>query len=1251
MITETAFRCGYPLRRWCRGLQVILEKKAGVRLVNKLRAILLMEADFNFGNKLLIGHRMLEHASQRSLIPPELYGGIKGKRADTLALSRRLFTDILNQKRRPGAIASVDAESCYDRISHTAASLACQRWGVPPPAIVAMLSAIQRMQFHLRTAFGDSSCAYSSDEHHLFQGICQGNGAGPAVWTAISSCIVDTFRYSLPNTPLLSPISPSHSLSLSGLLFVDDTDILLVGRDSSTSDCDIINELQHRVNLWEGLLHASGGALSSEKCSWSLISHSRSSPKLLHLTTNSSPGTISLPCRPSTTLTRPIRRLEPWETTTVVGVVQAVDGNMKGQVAALQQIANTWSTSLSRHPIPRHLAWLALRSKIWASLRYPLACTTITKNEGHLIVSRLYRQALPRLGAVRTLPNAIKFGPAKFQGLGLPHPYYYQGALQVSNLLHFFFSQGVEGTALRISWEHLQLQLGTATPFLSLSFPLWGHLATPCWLTSLWQFVSDYGIVVAGFPPVFSPLPRMNDRYIMDILVPDGRLSRMTLQACNRVRMGIHALTLTDLTTGDGLRLRWEFLRPSATSCIPIVSNYEWPPSPFSGHDSRLWNTSLLSCIGLTPPTSLGPWIHSSHHRYWEWWADPSAPFLYHRKPGSAFCSRYKLREGCRTRRQAYALHSVVPITHLSPTLQRTTITWAPSRNLVYFEGYSPHHNLVPSASSPTPPVLPDAPSAFPTLEAYLRSLPLSSHWPLTDTSFPDNGLPIAMAISNGTALSACDGSYMPSLDSRRASAAWIMSAPDLHSDSQCSGATLVSGSAPWVNSYRAELQGLHATLLATDVICKYHRVSSGHLRICCDNLRAVTLANFSPSALRPHLSHLDLLRGICTIRSSLPISVSIVHVTGHQDSADLYEALAPEAQLNVLCDQRAKQYLLQSIQTSRACPSQSIYQEGLSVSLDSTKLYDNISSTIMDYASGHDLRDYFIAKDIFTPVSFLTVNWEAIGSALSSMPNALRLWVVKFTSGFSGTAVRLHQWNLWPSPLCPCCGLSPEYTIHLMECSSPPIVEARSRGLATLTTWLHHWDTHPALTQLLQSLCTPNPSFPLLPPDTPSLPLLQLAFARQLSLGQKNLWFGRLVSDWHSIQATFYQSIQSRRKSRAWASGLVRVLLDVCHGVWSARNEIVHSRTLHGIDILETTQLTIAIQEQFTLGVATLLPADRHLITSRPMDCIHALPVDQKRVWLASIRLARELGSESLQSDQHQMSAIMRQWLHPQSP
>jgi hypothetical protein len=49
-------RGGCSPERWGHGLKVLLEKVAGVALVNKLHVILLMEADFNYMNRWVFGY-------------------------------------------------------------------------------------------------------------------------------------------------------------------------------------------------------------------------------------------------------------------------------------------------------------------------------------------------------------------------------------------------------------------------------------------------------------------------------------------------------------------------------------------------------------------------------------------------------------------------------------------------------------------------------------------------------------------------------------------------------------------------------------------------------------------------------------------------------------------------------------------------------------------------------------------------------------------------------------------------------------------------------------------------------------------------------------------------------------------------------------------------------------------------------------------------------------------------------------------
>ncbi len=71
----------------------MLEKTLGVTLVSKLRAILLMEADFNATNKIIYGGRMMTNVRRCNLMPEEIFSE-KNRMADDGTLCKTLFYDI-----------------------------------------------------------------------------------------------------------------------------------------------------------------------------------------------------------------------------------------------------------------------------------------------------------------------------------------------------------------------------------------------------------------------------------------------------------------------------------------------------------------------------------------------------------------------------------------------------------------------------------------------------------------------------------------------------------------------------------------------------------------------------------------------------------------------------------------------------------------------------------------------------------------------------------------------------------------------------------------------------------------------------------------------------------------------------------------------------------------------------------------------------------------------------------------------------
>jgi hypothetical protein len=97
LLAYAAVRRGYSPAWWERALSCMLEKVAGVSLVEKMRAILLMEADFYFMNKIIYGDRMLSNDARRyGYMAKEIFSE-RGRTAEDGSLAKVLFYDIVRQ--------------------------------------------------------------------------------------------------------------------------------------------------------------------------------------------------------------------------------------------------------------------------------------------------------------------------------------------------------------------------------------------------------------------------------------------------------------------------------------------------------------------------------------------------------------------------------------------------------------------------------------------------------------------------------------------------------------------------------------------------------------------------------------------------------------------------------------------------------------------------------------------------------------------------------------------------------------------------------------------------------------------------------------------------------------------------------------------------------------------------------------------------------------------------------------------------
>jgi len=187
--------------------------------------------------------------------------------------------------------------------------------------------------------------------------------------------------------------------------------------------------MQQGLMLFQGLMNAAGQCISPEKSLWYLVSFEWKNGNYSYSSIEQAPAEVQVKDKHGVMQT--LQRLEPHEARCSLGVYSAPDGNSKDQVVILWATAENWSEKIRVRQLPQTEAWLALTTRIMKTIEYPLPACTLTEKQCNFIMAPIVQTALNALGICRNLARDIVYGPKKFQGLGLKHPYTTMGIAHI----------------------------------------------------------------------------------------------------------------------------------------------------------------------------------------------------------------------------------------------------------------------------------------------------------------------------------------------------------------------------------------------------------------------------------------------------------------------------------------------------------------------------------------------------------------------------------------------------------------------------------------------------------------------------------------------------------------------------------------------------------------------------------------------------------------------------------------------------
>jgi hypothetical protein len=182
-----------------------------------------------------------------------------------------------------------------------------------------------------------------------------------------------------------------------------------------------------------------------------------------------------------------------------------------------------------------------------------LMATSLSQDQCKTIMKPLLDAALPALGINRHLTRTVVHGPRLYQGLSIPELWTLQGILKLWIAVAHGDAATITGCNLRAALSLHTIELGLPGHMFQQDFDSFEHIATPSWLTHMWLFCQTATLQLHPSAPTI-PLQRENGSYLMVQFHQYG-YSKTDLYHLNLCRLWCHAICLTDITTGDGLRI------------------------------------------------------------------------------------------------------------------------------------------------------------------------------------------------------------------------------------------------------------------------------------------------------------------------------------------------------------------------------------------------------------------------------------------------------------------------------------------------------------------------------------------------------------------------------------------------------------------------------------------------------------------------------------------------------------------------
>ena len=1156
---------GFAPDRWLLSVTPLIEKDEGLPYLTRLRVIHLFEADYNLFLKLVYGRRMVQNAEKANALNDQQHGSRPRRMTTDALFLARLEKDLIRQTKANSAHMDNDATGCYDRIVVSLGMLACRRLGMPVHTVSCQANALRNLRYAIKLLAGISAGEYFGEPDDPLFGTGQGSGASGAIWLALVVILLNCLdRLSTEdNIPGLSFSDPWNEFLEAWRVgaFVDDTNQGVMDPLGVLTLDELVEQMRKAGQLWETLLHISGGSLNLAKCSWTVQFWQwiKGRPSLMPLSSNDPALLMTSGTNPETHI---IRRHTNEEALKGLGVHMNFHGTFEHHAKTMRFKFDELARRLQRSAMSTTLSQVYYNTFYLPSVRYSLPVTSMTEQELHRSQSLMTATILNKLGYNRHYPHAVAFAPRKVFGCGLVDLRIEQGLCQIQAFLDYVGTDHKVGNVIIISLRHLQVEAGVSFDILCQPKTPLTYL-TDCWVLSLRRFCAAHDISMRALKNKVPTISRIGDRLLMDVASTLG-LTRQEMIDLNLARTFLQVTSISDIAMADGLTIHpwiWRGRRiPDRCSILKFARQQQPTPYQFG-----LWRKLLRSVISPDAThdnhillQSLGPWTAPSNM---VWGAMMHGTTLYRRDPFHNSGERN------------VAVHFPRSLESPPISFYENPPDWYTATVPALAIPADLNGDQILTVTTATLEFAPIPPAAK-TFQAWISQLPPAEKRMLSSVYFAQcdaEYLLLQYLQLDCTLFIGTDGGKRH----HNGSYSWILCSPGR--EQLCLNAGPVDGWFKCQSSLRSEAAALAAVTLYLDELANWATFTiECKFKLFVDSTSAISNVTLLREQI-PKRRFADNADILSVMRAAHPVisRYTLEHVKSHQDEKTDFDQLPFHAQLNVLCDQMAtnqlKRQRTNAWEATQTCP---LPPRNLPVEVKIGRqiISSHYVKRLREEIGIDRHRSFLQAKYKWSDQVWVTIAWESFEHR-ASRPNLDQL---------ANRSKIVHNWlNLGsqrarhgrcPDTLlesrCPFCTSAEDFQ-HLLTCTAPRAQKFRYDGMMKLRKALDGTQGGAAILRAIKAW-TLDPAIAVATSAGAKSyeHAVSRAMASQHAIGWENIFRGFISIEWGHIYTAEDKTPPEMRRTRSVSlvSKYIKAFQDYTLFLWKSRNDVLHEAGSDGL-------------------------------------------------------------------------------------